>query len=823
MSRTDAERLRALGRGMGIAELCEAEGWERPTFDTWWLRQAEELLPDFDGVIEAAVAAEVSIVRDARGVPHCFAEADADLFVAYGYSMALDRLFQLDMQRRKGHGRLAALIGRDGLEHDRVAHTMGLPGLAAAELDRLDDETRALHDRFAAGIELAVSGMADRLPIEYALLGAAWEPWTALDSVACGMAWRWQFTGRPHAIAGPELLRRVLDDDRLVEAILAAEREADTPTLPPDAPYPASPPAELGIAHESGPRAGSELPAMAGDVPGSNNWVMSGSWSRSGSPLMASDPHMPYESFSAFYEVGLHSATFDAVGAGMVGVPGMVMGRNRRTAWGFTNNAVSLRDLYQERASESVGAYEYDGLPVQARRERIDIEVRDEPSVAIEVERTERGPVIDAILPEAARETGPVSMRWLGADDCKLPAALLRLTRADSVRDALAAVRGWLVPSFGLVLADVDGDIGFVATGRVPLRSRATRTYRSGWDPADHWVGLIPDEAMPQAVNPSRGWLTSANNRLAPDDYPYPQSGTWTEGYRVRRVGSLIEALEAHGADRSTLTAMHQDVLVSRAEDVLDSTLDLLAPGRDGREQHALELLRTWDQRAAADSAGAAIFEVFFHRWAQAVMAERVADAQLADYLANWALGVAARLLGADDLGWFATGRHGPLARATFAAALDEIEDVLGPDIEHWRWGALRPLRLRHPLGFIGGLSELLDVPVGEVGGDMTSLSNSGFDGSRPSGPGINGSYGWRPQNGAGYRLEVDLGEQPPAAWAITLESQSAMIGSRHNDDQVADFLSGRTQRLALDRAEVERGARHHQRLAPDGSRETAA
>lgn len=818
MSETDAGLLRDLGRGTSIVSIRAAMGWSPSAFAEWWQQQCALRVPAVDGRVPAPTAAATSIVRDHRGIPHCFAEDDADLFVGYGYAMAQDRLFQMDLRRRKGHGRVAALLGPDGIADDRVAHTIGLPDLAAAELDRLDAPTRRLFERFADGVEAAVASMTGRLPIEYALLGATWEPWTALDVIACAMSWRWQFTGRPHVYAGPELMKRALGDAGLVDLILATDREADTPSLPPDAPYPAPP---RGL--DTTPRQVTDEPMFTDTVPGSNNWVMSGAWSSSGSPLLAADPHMPYEWSSAFYEVGLHGGSFDAVGAGLIGLPGFVMGRNRTTAWGFTNNICSLRDLYAERRDDGrKDTFLVDGQPTRARRRTVSFEVRDAAAESFDVVETERGPIIDALLPPLAAGTGPVSMRWLGSEPCTWPRALLDLTRAASVEGALAAVRGWLVPTFGLVLADVSGAIGFIDTGRIPLRSVPSRTYRDASDSDDRWIGLIPDEAMPQAVDPARGWLASANNRPAAEDYPYPLSGTWAEGYRVRRIGRLIEALQPRSADRATLTTMHGDVVTPRAAELMDDLLGLLSGGVDERQRSAIELLRRWDGRTTPDSAAAAIFEVFFHRFAQALMAVRIPDRDLADYLGNWALGLASHVLKTDDGRWLGSAERARLVTETFSATLDEIADALGPEPTTWRWGALHRLTLKHVLSDRGDLGELLDVPVGEVGGSLVTLSNSGFDATRPEGAGPDGNLAWRPTSGAGYRLEVDLGEQPPAAWSITLESQSGVPEDPHYRDQVDDFLHGRTHRLALDRDEVDLDAAHELQLVPSGQDTTA-
>jgi penicillin amidase len=818
---TDRERLRRLGRGEPIAAICQDEGWSRSDFDAWWRseldhRATSDAAPGSDAAPESDDApasrnldAPAEIIRDGRGIPHVYAGSDHDLFLAWGFAMAQDRLFQLELQRRKGHGTVAALLGVAGLEFDRPAHLIGFPALAQAELDRLDPETRSLLDAFASGVSVAVERMRGTLPIEFDLLGATPDAWTALDLLACVTAWRWQFTGRPHVIAGPELLKRHLGDARLVDALLRAGREADTPILPPDARYPVTSGAPVAVP----PGAQS----VAGDPIGSNNWVVGGSRSRSGAPLLASDPHMPYVSYSAFHEVGLHGGSFDAVGAALVGMPGLLFGRNRQLAWGITNNICSLRDLYQERPVSLPGngsrpAFEYDGAAEAAAVREVSIEVRDAEDVSLTVVATRNGPLVDDLLPPLARDTGPVSMRWLGTEPCDWPGALIRLMRSQSAAEGATAVDGWLVPTYNLLLADASGSIAYRATGQIPLRSVPDRGYRPGWDPVHQWTGLIPAEGMPRAIDPARGWLATANNRPAPDDYPFPLSGTWDEALRARRIGDLIE--ERTPLDRETLSSMHADVRASRADNTLPAMLALFEGVADEPANAVLQILGAWHREATPDSAGAAIFEVLFWRWCQTVLVERLGDRSLADYLAPWSAGLASALLHGDNVGWFAPGRRELVAGDVLRQTIEELTERLGPDPKAWRWGSLHMLRLRHPMSGRGDLGELLDKPMVEVGGDLTTLNNSGFDANRdPRGP--QGPRAWEATSGAGYRLEVDMGESPPVAWTITAESQSGDPGSRHWDDQRADFLAGRVRRLPLDRTEVEAGAQTRTQLVP--------
>ncbi len=240
MDRTGA-LLRRLGDGESIGSVCDSEGWQRTAFDEWWAATCRERLAQLEGILTAPLSSGTRIERDGRGIPHVIGSTDRDIFVGYGFAIGQDRLFQLEMQRRKGHGTLAAFLGPAGIEADRIAHTIGFPALVARETAALDDETRALHAAYADGITLAIAAFGERLPIEFGLLGMTPDTWDVADTIACVTAWRWQFTGRPHVVAGPELLRRALGDETLVATVLAATRECDESILPPDAVWPPAP------------------------------------------------------------------------------------------------------------------------------------------------------------------------------------------------------------------------------------------------------------------------------------------------------------------------------------------------------------------------------------------------------------------------------------------------------------------------------------------------------------------------------------------------------------------------------------------------------
>jgi penicillin G amidase len=361
------------------------------------------------------------------------------------------------------------------------------------------------------------------------------------------------------------------------------------------------------------------------------------------------------------------------------------------------------------------------------------------------------------------------------------------------------------------LFADVDSHIAVQCAGRIPLRKTTERGYRPGWDPDHQWLGLIPFEAMPHAVDPPRGWLASANNRLAGDDYPHPLHGTWTSGHRAVRIRQMIEAKLARFAEKGDgqtplgftfddFREMHHDTLSLRAVACLAQLVAALSGEMDPRFRAAVAHLQGWDGRVEADLVAPLLFNAFFTRWSKAVVDARF-DGPTAVLLAKQAEGLASRLLADDPHGWFPPGRREPTLRRAFADTLDDLSRRLGPDMDDWKWGRLHRLPLKHVLASRGDLGALLNHGGGPVKGDMTTVCNTG------SGP------DWLATSGATYRMIVDLGQR--GLWAVDSQSQSGSPGSPHYSDQLQAWSTGEYHELFLDRAETSRLAVERLALKP--------
>ncbi len=816
MSFLERDVLRRLGAGEAIDSVCQSAGWTRAEFDERWKREAESRAPRCDGQVIAGVHAGVSIERDRWGIPHIFAETARDLWFGFGFAMAQDRLFQLDYLRRKGLGRLAEVLGPDGVPLDLAARTVGLNRIAQAEWSRLPNETRDVLQAFADGINALIAQSGEQLPIEFDLLDYRPEPWSPLDSLAIESEFRWYLTGRFPVIVMPELAKRVLGDGPLYREFLLGEADEEA-VVPPES--------YRDRRRELGQRPLEEVGQATGDPErtGSNNWVVAGQHCRSGMPMVASDPHIAIEAVSCWYEAHLCGGGFNVAGMGYVGMPAIMFGRNERVAWGITNNICSLRDLYQERTDPAhPNCFEFDGRWEPAREVIETIRVKGAEPISRTIRFSRNGPVVDEILPPPAnasvvartptseqsggrpdvgvRSTGPVTLKWLGMSQGGWLTALLDMDRASSVAEFREALRPWHVPTFNLVIADVAGQIAVHCAGRIPQRKTFERGYRAGWEPDQQWLGLLPFEAMPHVIDPSRGWLASANNRLAGDDYPFPLYGTWSSGYRAVRIRQMIEAKLGQGFTVDDFRAMHHDTVSLRGVTCLPPLLAALSELTDPQVRAAVQHLRGWDGRTEADSVATTLFNVFLTFWAKAVADVRFSGVT-ADLLAKQAEGIACRLLADDAHGWFPDGQRLPTLHRVFTHTLSYLKERFGSDMTTWHWGRLHQLPLKHVLAGRGDLAQLLNHGGGPVKGDMITVCNTG------SGP------DWLATSGAGYRLIADLSTNE--LLAVDAESQSGHPGSPNYSDQFGAWHSGEYHVLPLERAAVSELVTQRLRLSP--------
>ncbi|HVC52690.1 MAG TPA: penicillin acylase family protein [Stellaceae bacterium] len=663
--------IRRLLVGLLIAVILAAgAGW-------FYLRSS---LPQVEGSITVkGLSAPVTIARDAAGVPLITAANDDAAAFGLGFAHAQDRLFQMELMRRYGAGRLAEVLGPALVPVDRQMRVLGLYRAAEAEWPHLLPEVQRLVKAYTAGVNAFLATRSGALPPEFLLLRFRPAPWKPADTLVWG-----------------KLMDLILGGnyrDELERALLARTvSPADMAMLYPG--YPKGAPttlAQLAPIFRRLPlrRLYGALPAEIGPTYASNNWVVDGAHSASGMPLVANDPHLAFGAPGFWYLARLKTPQREIDGATVAGTPYVVIGHNDRIAWGFTTTTADIEDLFIEKvdpADPSRYLTPNGTAPFVTRKEVI--KVRGASPVVMTVRSTRHGPVLSDALPPGTTDPGYVlalQTTFLGADD-ESANALWGIDRARDWEEFRAALGNFLGPPQNIAFGDVNGTIGFIVPGHIPIRRKGDGWMPvPGWTGEYDWRGTIPYVALPQASNPRTGYFASANNKIVPDSYPYFVSRDWDVPYRIERIDALLKQEPQQTPDSST--AIEADTLSLMARQLVP--LMTRAAPRSTGARDALQLLRHWDFRMAAGKPEPLIFIAWLREFARSVFFDRLGPAA-AGY---WRLRplVIEKIL-TDRQDWCAS-RQRPhetcetrLADA-LEAALAELRQAYGPDMAKWRWG----------------------------------------------------------------------------------------------------------------------------------------
>jgi len=772
--------------------------------------------PKTDGTIQVdGLQAETTIVRDSWGVPHVYASNSHDLFFAQGYVHAQDRFWQMEFWRRIGSGRLAEILGESALETDRFLRTMGWHRTAAQELEQLDAETRAVLEAYAEGVNAYISIHRGRLGLEFTVLGLTgvkFEPelWTPLNTLTWAKMMAWDLGGNM--------------DDELLRAHIAARLGTPAvgvlaPPYPDD--YPIIVPHPLaGATLDAVPKAAFETHTLgAGDDLGSNNWVIAGDRTETGTPFLANDPHLGIQMPSIWYEIGLHcdpvgpDCPYNVVGASFASAPGVIIGHNDCIAWGVTNLGPDVQDLFIERVNpENPNQYEFQGewLDMDIVREEITVAGEEEP-VVVFARITHHGPIINDVVGGAEEDWAlgwqPLALSWTALQPGTLVHSIVLLDRASNWEEFREALSYWDVPSQNFVYADVEGNIGYQAPGRIPIRAAGNGSSPvPGWTDEYEWVDYIPFDELPRAFNPPEGYIVTANNAVVEPDFPYFISMDWSPGYRARRIVELIEADSS--LSLADIQIMQGNSSPVWAEDVLPYLLVLPSTGSGaGDEQRlaeALELLRAWDRRAGRDSAGAALFEAF-----RVHLIDLTFSDELGEQLLRRARGTAqvalVDFLADEDSPWFddvttpqVETRDDILLRALEEAA-EELTETLGRNMTRWRWEYLHTATFENQSLGQSGIAPIEAIfnrgPV-PVDGTIATLNNTGYSLSNPYGVVIVPSY----------RQIVDLGDLTRSV-SMHTTGQSGHPFHPHYDDMIDPWRNIKYHAMLWERGDVEADA----------------
>ncbi len=742
----------------------------------------ETSVPDYGGRDRIAqLSGEVTVIRDANAVPHIFADTALDAYRALGYLHAQDRFFQMEMTRRTGTGRLSELIGAAGLRTDRFMRTLSIGRLAETAAANMAPATRAAVDAYTEGVNAWLQSPRTKRPPELILLGKQPEPWRAADSVIWGRLMALLLSGN----WTDELLRAQM------ASRLDAQQIADLwPGEPSDSPTTLSNLAGLNQQLDFACIL-QAIPDFLFPASASNQWVVDGSRTTSGKPLLANDPHLGFAAPGMWYLARIVTPEFSGAGATLPGQPFFAVGHNSDLAWGFTTTHADTQDLFIERLNpDDPEQYLVPGgsLPFETRQEVIRVRFRSEPEI-LTVRSTRHGPVISDISATAAAvaPAGHVlalAFPALRPDD-RTADALFQINRARTRGELMAALELFHSPMQNLVYAFTNGDIGFVAPARVPMRrSGDGRVPVPGWTGDHDWDGFVPFAELPQRHNPAAGWIANANNRVVGNDYPHLITPDWPTGFRAQRIATLLDRTAKHDGD--SFAAMQGDIVSPAAQELLPLLRRHLESPAEPVARAAVALLDNWDGTMARARPQPLIFTA----WLQALGNQLYGDelGPLAPRYRGIRPRVLQRMLNTrtewcDDIATAAVEDCTATVSAAFANAVGDLAERLGNDPAAWRWGDLHVARFEHPLlRRIPVLRGLFAVTIATDGGDFTV--NRGTPRSAGRNP-------FTHVHGAGLRAIFDLSDLDSSR-LMTATGQSGHIRSKFFADTTRDWRDGR-------------------------------
>ncbi len=676
-------------------------------------------------IVLGGLKAQVEVAIDVYGIPHIYAQNEADAMFALGYVHARDRLWQMDFSRRAAQGKLAEVMGPSALEHDTFMRTLGINRLAQKSVERVKGH-RALYENMSAyawGVNSYIAGiMPERLPPEFGSMDYQPGPWTPQDSLAIEKAMAWELCGSFDDLYLATLVEKL--GQETVDELFPVDRYKEIPIIPPRAAVAAGagtaePLESSNREHASIHEAYTRMAGMAshqfrilggGNSFGSNNWVIDGTKSASGKPILASDPHFGFHLPSIWYAAHIVAEDLDVIGVTMPGLPIVLIGHNRHVAWGVTNTQADVTDFYLEQLNEENTHYRYEGQwkPLHVFVETIT--VRGQEPRELTVYATEHGPVFSLSPTNLA-------IKWIGAEPDDDAHAFYLLNHAVDYDDFAAAMQTLNAPAMNFAYADANGMIAMWVAGLFPIRrSGLGRVPVDGASSAFEWTGFVPRIDTPHTVNPSEGYLASANQRPAPKQYPYYLGYEWDPGYRARRINQLLSSHEKISLEQ--MKAFQADVYDTAAESMLPH---LIAACKDDFEEgklyaQVLEILAAWDFHTTTDSSAPTIWWKWLDRFRDAVWEDEWKAAGIESPSESWGhtdlnkwqppLEVLEQLVAEKPTSkWFddvSTENRETLrecASQSLRDAVDELRENLGIDTSEWRWGALNRLRIDHLSG----------------------------------------------------------------------------------------------------------------------------
>jgi len=791
-------------------------------FDIWFYRAVRAALPVEDGTIRfSGLSQPVIVTRDSLGIPTITASNLSDLFFAQGYVTAQERLWQMDMMRRFASGDLAMILGPSFVPVDREQRILGLRQVAEKVIAGMDPMQREQLQAYANGVNAYIAEHGKTLPMEFRFLTYAPHVWTIEDSLLVGHSiteflnhgYYREILLKEKALAklGPELTAELFVNSSWRDHPPGSEAMSLQDHLPnelePD--EEGSAPATKGgkaapakgltqpVGHSEFLPFNVPLDSLAPELsyhPGSNNWVVSGAHTVTSKPLLSNDMHLELRLPNTWYEAHLICGDFDVVGVTLPGMPYVFVGHNRNIAWGFTNLGPAVEDVFIEKFNEKGEYLTPQGWVQPVHRKEV-IQVKGKPEVTLDVVVTRHGPIITSLVPG---ETRQLALQWViyKPDTSKIP--FFQLDSARNWKEFRAALAPFGAPGQNTVYADVDGHIGYQATGFVPIRASGDGSLPvSGDTDAYEWTGFVPYDEMPRVFDPPSGIIATANGRVTPDGYRYPLSFEWGSPYRTERIYKLLSKPKKYGL--ADMLAIQIDVVSELDRYCAERFVYAIdhSPKASERAKAAADLMRNWDGTMAVDSAAPTIAYYSRGKLNELLLKPKLGDdweAYTHGYMAPvWLENV----LSHQSPQWLPAG-YGNYDELLTAAVEAVVSDSTAPKkLSHWTWGRAHQVDVKHPFwSNLPILKRAADPGPQPLSGDGLTVKQVGL------------------RFGPSERFTADMSDLDHSTLNI-VNGESGNLFDDHYNDQWDAYYHGRTFELPFSTGAVDQAVQHRLRLEP--------
>ena len=732
-------------------------------------------LPKTEGEIQlSGLKEKVEIIRDKDGVPHIRAKNDHDLYMAQGYVQAQDRLFQMDLSRRQASGELSEVVGSAAIDKDKYFRALGLRRAAVASYDQYSNQAKDTLNWFAEGVNAFIKELDEngKWPIEFKLLGYKPKEWTPTDSLTIGKYMAFDLGGHWEDQAFRYYLLQNFSEEKAYDLF---------PSYPKDAPYIIS----KDTLNLEKSFASAVIPH---EFNGSNNWVVSGEKTKSGKPILADDPHLSLSTPSIWYQMHLKGPDTNVSGVIFAGIPGIILGHNEEIAWGVTNTGPDVQDLYiEKRNPTNKNQFLYNEKWEDAEVIKEPIKVKDQKTIDYNVIVTRHGPIISEFAADSGKDT-VLSLQWTALQPSNELEAILKMNRAKNWDEFETALENFQTPAQNFVFASNDGTIAYKANGKIPIRKKGDGLLPvPGWTDEYEWTGYIPFNELPKTVNPKEGFISTANNKVISDDYPYHISHNWAQPYRQMRIQEVLKANDQITA--KDMRDLQMDKMNLQAKEFVPIFLNELKGIKDKTEKEAIQQLKEWNFVDNEELAAPLIFNRWMTKISDVLFNKEISVEMLEKF--------GGRKQAVDELlRHAAEGNPGPwikengglqaVLKKSFELAINEIKDEQGNSVSKWSWGEYHQLYFPHPLSSVKPLNYLFNsdgrIPVGGSSVTVQAAANKN-DGT------VN--------HGGSWRFVIDTANMD-SAYHLVGPGQSRHLKSKWYHNQLNAWANGTYHQTSL-------------------------